>query len=74
MMGSLWDKQFALPGTKNKTGEHAYAVMAWALSLQPDIWGDWMECLSTSNGDLKIKVNEVLSWLHYCPCLNKNGG
>ena len=59
-----WNKQ------KNRL-EHAYAVTAWALSLQPHIRIDCMEQLSTDNGDLRIMVDEVVLQLHYPPCPNK---
>ncbi len=40
-----WDK-------RKKSLEHAYAVTAWALSLQPEIRIDCMEQLSTNNDEL----------------------
>ena len=51
--------------------EHAYAVTVWALSLQPDIRADCMECLSTDKGDLRKLIDEVVSNLHHPPCPNK---
>ncbi len=51
--------------------EHEYAVKTWALSLQPNIQADCMECLSIENGDISKTVNEVVSQLHYPLCPNK---
>ncbi len=51
--------------------EHAYAVTAWALFLQPDIRTDCMECLSTDNGDLRKLIDDIVLQLHYPPCSNK---
>ncbi len=47
--------------------EHAYAVTAWALSLQPEIQADCTERLSTDSGDLRKMVDDVVSQLHYLP-------
>ncbi len=41
--------------------EHAYAVTAWALNVQPDIQADCMEQLSTDNRDLRKMIDEVAS-------------
>ncbi len=51
--------------------EHAYAVTVWALSILPDIKADYMECLSTDNGDLRKLIDEVVSRFHHPPCPNK---
>ena len=51
--------------------EHAYAVTAWALSLQLEFRADCLKCLSTNNGDLRKLINEAVSGLNYPPCTNK---
>ncbi len=51
--------------------EHAYAVTACALSLQPEIQADCIEQLRTDNGNRWKMADEVVSWLHYPPCPNK---
>ncbi len=56
---------FAWKKRKNRL-EHAYAVMAWALSLQPDIRADCMEWLSKENGVLRKTVDEVFWKVIYC--------
>ena len=49
---------FAWNKRKNRL-EHAYAVMAWALSLQLDIRVDCMEQLSINNRDLRKMVDNM---------------
>ncbi len=51
MMSSLLEMQYYVKMEKAKKRlEHAYAVMAWALSLQPDIQADCMEQLNETSG------------------------
>ncbi len=65
MMSSLSEMQDYLSGNML---EHAYGVMASALSCQPEIQADCMEQLSNDNIDLRKMVDEVASCLHYqCP-------
>ncbi len=63
-----------LPGKSKKNRlEHAFAVMAWDLSLQPEIQVDCMDHLSNDTSHIRNLVDEVVSQLHYPFCPNKKG-
>ncbi len=58
---TLWDAVlFSSKKQKNRL-EHAYAVTAWALSLQPDIWADFIEQLVLT---MEISGRWWMRWFH----------